>query len=261
MALETKEVLITVKAPPTPSKKHQETNCCAGIDLKTGQLIRLYPIPFRLLDDSQKFPKYSIINVKCKKPIRDKRLESYEIDADSIEIFDHLDTKNDKRWERRKEIVLPAKSTSFCQIFDDIKHKKSLGFFKPTDISFESKKTYFQNNSKAAYCQLQLFNKKLKPIEPVPYKFYYKFKCFDDSNCRGHILKIHDWEINAAYHKWKTQYKSTIELIAKIKEKWLTICDSKKDVYFFVGNQWRHPTQFMILGVFYPPKSERTLFT
>ena len=203
MALETKEVLITVKAPPKPSKKHQETNCCAGIDLKTGELIRLYPIPFRLLDDSQKFPKYSIINVKCEKPIRDKRLESYKIDADSIEIIDHLETKIDKRWERRKEIILPARSKSFCQIIDDVKYKKSLGFFKPTDISFEHKKSYSKNISQAVYHQLQLFNKKLKPIESIPYNFYYKFKCFGNTNCQGHILKILDWEINEAYRKWK----------------------------------------------------------
>lgn len=241
-----------------PSKKHQETNCCAGIDLKTGQLIRLYPIPFRLLDDSKKFPKYSIIKVECKKPIRDKRLESYEINADSIEIIDHLDTKNDKKWERRKEIILPAKSTSFCQIFDDIKYKKSLGFFKPTDISFEHKKTYSKNVNKAAYCQLQLFDKKLKPLESIPYNFYYKFKCHNAANCQGHTLKIHDWEINQAYRKWKKRYPK--ELIDMIKKKWLEIAGSKKDVYFFVGNQWRHPNQFMILGVFYPPQSEPRLF-
>ena len=73
-------------------------------------------------------------------------------------------------------------------------------------------------------------------------------------------MKIHDWEINEAYRKWKSECKDIKELIAKIKEKWLEISSSKKDVYFFVGNQWRHPKQFMILGVFYPPKSEPTLF-
>ena len=55
-------------------------------------------------------------------------------------------------------------------------------------------------------------------------------------------------------------YKNKKELIDRIKEKWLTISGPKKDVYFFVGNQWRRPNLFMILGVFYPPKSESTLF-
>jgi len=50
-------------------------------------------------------------------------------------------------------------------------------------------------------------------------------------------------------------------LLDKIKEKWLdTLCSPKKDVYFFVGNVWLRPKQFMILGVFYPPKSHPTLF-
>jgi len=69
----TKRVLITIKAPPNPSKKYLETNCCAGVDLDSGQLIRLYPIPCRLLDDAKKLTKYSIIRVVCDKPIRDKR--------------------------------------------------------------------------------------------------------------------------------------------------------------------------------------------
>jgi hypothetical protein len=40
--LETKKVLIAVKAPPNPSGGYQETNCCAGIDIgnrKMGEVI------------------------------------------------------------------------------------------------------------------------------------------------------------------------------------------------------------------------------
>ncbi len=251
--------MITVKAPPNPSKKHQETNCCAGIDLETGNLIRLYPIPFRLLDDSKKFPKYSIIKVKCKKPIRDKRIESYEVDQDSIKILNHLDTKNN--WAERKEVVLPAVSSSFCEIWKDAK-KKSLGIFQPTEIDFEfrpASKT--KTKLHAAYNQLFLFDKKLKLAEQIPYRFYYKFKCNDDANCSGHNLLIHDWELTEAYRNWRHNYENKEALLDKIKETWLdNICGPKKDIYFFVGNMWRQPKRFMVLGVFYPPKSPPVLF-
>ena len=68
--LETKTILITVKAYPSPSRKYGETVCCAGIDIDTARWIRLYPIPFRDLDTSQKFKKYTIIRVRDCKEIK-----------------------------------------------------------------------------------------------------------------------------------------------------------------------------------------------
>ena len=99
-----KKVLITVKAYPNPSKKYGETVCCAGIDTETLQWLRLYPIPFRDLDNSQKFQKYSIIQVRCWKSTEDSRAESYKVDSDSIQKLSLLDTKN--KWQARKNIVL-----------------------------------------------------------------------------------------------------------------------------------------------------------
>lgn len=250
----TKRVLITVKAPPNPSRKYQETNCCAGIDLDSGELVRLYPIPFRLLDDSKKFPKYSIIKVTCKRPLRDKRVESYKVDQDSIEILDRLDTKN--KWAKRKQIVLPTVSTSFCQIAEEVKLKKSLGIFKPGNVQFSVQKVSLPDQAKqqAPYRQYRLFDKRLKPLEQIPFLFYYKFKYFALPNCPGHTLSIHDWEITQAYRTWCYKYPSHSVLLQKIEERWMDMCGPAKDVYFYVGNMWQRPKQFMVLGVFYPKK-------
>ncbi|GAH02492.1 unnamed protein product, partial [marine sediment metagenome] len=81
----TRRVLITVKAYPNPSKTYGETVCCAGIDIDTPQWVRLYPIPFRDLDRSKKFKKYTVIKVRCWKAHDDHRVESYKVDADTIE--------------------------------------------------------------------------------------------------------------------------------------------------------------------------------
>ena len=92
-APETKKVLITVKAYPNPSKKYVETVCCAGIDTDTLRWIRLYPIPFRDLDESQQFKKYTVIEARCWKAEDDHRLESYKVDCGSIKLLSHFDTK------------------------------------------------------------------------------------------------------------------------------------------------------------------------
>lgn len=57
-----KRVYILVKTYPTISRKYAELVCTAGI-LEDGAWIRLYPIPFRLLDDDQRFPKYTWVEV------------------------------------------------------------------------------------------------------------------------------------------------------------------------------------------------------
>lgn len=259
--LQTKKVLIAVKAPPNPSEGYQETNCCAGIDLATGKWVRLYPIPFRLLDSEQQFPKYSIISVKCQRPLRDKRIESYKVDQDSIRILEHLDTKNE--WARRREIILPVVSPSFCRILHDVSLNKSLGLFRPSNVQFVTKKLSLTKQAKleATYRQYWLFDKQLKPLEQIPFAFYYDFRCGGCSDCPSHRLMIHDWELVAAYRRWRRKHTQHGLLLDKIKETWLhKLCAPTKDTHFIVGNMWRHPEQFMVLGVFYPPKSPPTLF-
>ena len=105
MTQETKQVLITVKAYPNPSRKYGETVCVAGVDISTHKWIRLYPIPYRDLDNEKKFAKYSLIEVKVRKAMDDTRPESYKVDADSIKILYQLDSKNN--WGKRKPLILP----------------------------------------------------------------------------------------------------------------------------------------------------------
>ena len=50
-------ILITVKTYPTISKTHGELVCTAGIR-EDGSWVRLYPVPFRRMEDYKKFEKY-----------------------------------------------------------------------------------------------------------------------------------------------------------------------------------------------------------
>jgi len=252
---ETKKVLVAVKAYPNPSKKYVETVCCAGVDTETLQWLRLYPIPYRDLDNSQKFQKYSIIQVRCWKSTEDSRAESYKVDSDSIQKLSHIDTKN--KWQARKNIVLKTVSSSFCSILEEPTNKKSLGMFEPCNVQFSWEKAQIEDEAKrqAPYAQLSFLDKAKNPIEQIPFDFYYQFKCQNTSNCPGHKLPIVDWEIKQSYRKWRHMYGFEKELLQKIKQTWLDeICAQKNDVYFYVGNMNRFRDQFMVLGVFYPPR-------
>ncbi len=256
MSLETREVLVTVKAYPTPSKKYGETVCCAGIDVNTGEWIRLFPIPFRDLEESQRFKKYTILRVRCEKASRDRRLESYKIDIDSIEILGHLDTKK-KGWQEREKIVLPTVSSSSCVISTCIRDGRSLATLKPTHISFSWEKAPVQKQAQreACYAQLSFFDKAKEAIEHIPFRFHYCFRCAHADDCPGHKLPIVDWELGQSYRNWRYRYRNEPTLLKKIEERWLDrMCASKNNVYFYVGNMHRLPGQFLVLGVFYPPR-------
>lgn len=81
------------------------------------------------------------------------------------------------------------------------------------------------------------------------------YYCFNKSNCKGHNLPIIDWEIGQAFRSWRYKYKQEKVLLEKIKERWLDkMCSDKQDTYFYVGNMKRFRENFMVLGVFYPPK-------
>lgn len=49
------EFLPLVKAYPALSRRYGEVSCIAGLDMKTSEWIRLYPVPFRTLEDASSF--------------------------------------------------------------------------------------------------------------------------------------------------------------------------------------------------------------
>ncbi|NLI15407.1 MAG: hypothetical protein GX409_03880 [candidate division Zixibacteria bacterium] len=236
---EKKRILVTVKTYPNPNPEFGETVCCAGIDLETNQLIRLYPITFRYLDENKKFRKYSIIEAECCRSKEDTRPESHHVNCDSIEVKKVLDPENGT-WKSRKEIVLKAPIKTMCQIREEAATSNiSLGIIKPENISFDYTKRLASDPMarEACYTQLSFLNKQINKIEYIPFQFYYKFKCAGFDQCPGHDLPIVDWEIGQAYRDWRSKYTDETILLEKITEKWLDIADTeKRDVHFYVGN-------------------------
>ncbi len=55
-------VLITAKTYPTLSRKYGETVCTAGLR-EDGSWVRIYPVPFRRLNDSEQYRKFDCVEV------------------------------------------------------------------------------------------------------------------------------------------------------------------------------------------------------
>jgi hypothetical protein len=66
------KILITVKTYLTISKKYGELCCTAGVK-EDGSWIRIYPIPFRLLEYNKRYKKYQWLEAKVNEEPRRKQ--------------------------------------------------------------------------------------------------------------------------------------------------------------------------------------------
>ena len=62
----TLEFMVNCKTYPAVSQKYIETVCTGGVQA-TGEFVRLYPVPFRLLDDKEKYDRWDLVRVRAYK--------------------------------------------------------------------------------------------------------------------------------------------------------------------------------------------------
>lgn len=266
-------VLITVKTYPLPSRSYTELVCTAGL-IDGEKWIRIYPVSFRLLIENQKYPKYSWIGLNLRRKTDDFRPESYspKLGVDEpINVYEQIGTVD--CWAARKSFILKEVFTSMNELIclaKDPNQRKSLGTLKPSrivDFVWEEDERNWKKEWKDQLSQLNMFElptlggyKKL--IQKLPYKFYYRF--FSEGDVEPRKMMIEDWEIGALY--WKCLYKTDgneAAALELVKQKYLEEF-GEKDLYLFVGTTKRFhniaPNPFVIIGVFYPPKTQQISF-
>jgi len=272
MIVEKKRIYIVVKTYPTISKEYSELVCTAGF-LEDGSWIRLYPVPFRKLDDYQKYPKYSWIEVEVVRNTKDFRPESYRPTLTTISVS----SKNKKAdWDERRRIVFHNKKiyTNLQELINKAKSDgTSLAVFKPTKIhdlvvqpidrDWDSVKLAVL---KSLSQQLSLFQSpeeieaEYRVVRKVPYKFSYRF---EDDNGRQSTLMIEDWEIGMLYFNCLDKAKGDEKVaISNVRRKYYDDFSVNKDIYLFLGTTLAHhnvsKNPFLIVGVFYPPMPSAT---
>jgi hypothetical protein len=251
----TRRVLITVRTYPVPARKNIEVSCTAGVT-SDGNWIRLFPVPYRLLDYDKRFAKYQWIEVSVTKAAQDLRPESYKLNVDTIKICEQVDTSNGS-WRERKKLLKPLVRQSMCQIRNerDTNNWPTLGLFRPAKIDrliIEPDSAEWTPQQLANLDQTMLFQSSpSEKLEKIPHKFKYQFRCSDQS-CRGHTMSCTDWEMAESYRRWRDQYDEEWEIA--LREKYEEELVKKRDLHFYVGTVHRHPTEWIIVGLFYPPR-------
>mgnify|MGYP001606605956 CR=1 FL=1 len=131
-------VLITVKTYPLPSRSYTELVCTAGL-LDGEKWIRIYPVSFRFLQDSDRYPKYSWVEVDLVRKTKDSRRESYspKLGVDErIVVTGKIGTGSAHNWAERKSFVLKEVFSSMTELIQLAKgpQQRSLATLKPARI-------------------------------------------------------------------------------------------------------------------------------
>lgn len=262
-------ILVTVKTYPTLSRKYGETVCTAGVR-PDGSWVRLYPVPFRRLDEEQQYRKYDWVKCTLVRNTSDPRPESFRPVGD-IECGEHMGTEG--VWRDRRQILL-GQSTVYTELDIIIERAKandiSLCTFKPArikDLVVEKEDRHWSHEKlkqmRELHGRLGLFEdnewrKTFRVIPKLPYSFSYKF---EDANGRESRLQILDWEIGALFWNClKLTSGNEDDALDKVRQKYWSEFSSK-DLHFFLGTtQQFHsiaPNPWVIVGVLPIPRDPR----
>jgi hypothetical protein len=271
------KILITVKTYPTLSRTHGELVCTAGFR-EDGSWIRIYPVPFRLLDYQNRYKKFDWIEGSFRKNTSDPRPESYRpIDPTSITTVGHMGTEDS--WRERREFVLGRAS-----VYDRLGYliagahdnQLSLAVFKPTRIlgfTWEAAEREWDSEKveemRSRGDQGELFGTEnwrdtIKLVNKLPYKFFYEFA---DQEGRRSKLQILDWEAGQLYWNClKSAEGDEGVALQKVRQKYFdTFIET--DLHFFLGTTLAYhgwaANPWLIIGVFPvppPPLVQPTFF-
>lgn len=262
-------VLVTVKAYPGVGRTAGETVCVAGVrcDRAAPEWIRLWPVQFRELKPELQFHKWQIIDLEAAPSHLDRRPESYRPNLDSLTVGPVISTRQE--WKDRWHLLgdLPG-ATTLCELMhaQEEQPAPSLGLVKVlSDAQATIREGPVWTAEKHLLARVaaepNLFREDaLDILKPAPFQIVYKWRCAEPS-CPGHEHVTCDWEAGQAARKFMRQYRDPRSML--LQRFGHGMLEHNRDAFFFVGNQHQHPSTFMVLGAFYPPKGSRpapTLF-
>jgi len=257
-----KRILITVKTYPTLSRKHGETVCTAGI-CEDGSWVRLYPVPFRRLGETEQYRKFDWIELEVRKSTSDHRPETHHpTDANAMSPVAHLETTHG--WEQRRKVLDAVKVYSRLQpLLEGAKaNTMSLAMFKPTkivDFIWEgcerdwdtAKVEAMRNNaSQGELFAEEAWRQTFHLMPKLPYNFSYRF---EDADGKSSELQVLDWEAGQLFHNCLRDANGDEKVaLSKVRQKYFDTF-LKTDLHFFLGTMKEFhgfsPNPWVIIGV------------
>lgn len=256
-------ILILAKTYPSPSAQYMETSCVAGIS-QDGSMRRLFPVPFRMVEQGQQFKKWQWIDVRVEKANKDHRLESHKLWVDTITCNEVIQPK--KEWSDRWQWLDKIPTFASIDAIDTarvqeglsialLRPKKLLGLeitkARNADWTEEEKEKLVREQMQEDLFSDVDAKRQVKELRKVPFDFYYRYACDTPDGEKEHRHKIVDWEAGALY--WNCRESHGVGWEAPFRAK-LEGQLGTKDLMFLMGNQHRFQDQWLIISLVYPPK-------
>jgi hypothetical protein len=225
-----KKALIIGRAYPEPSKKHIET-VCTGAITEDGELIRLYPVSLRYLEDNQQYKLWTWVKFEVRKSAEDKRAESYRVRESSIKILSEVESDAERfsllekalsRHREDLEVLYRTKWTSLGIVPIELT-KVSVKELVPGEVQIQ-----------------QRLDVDVLPLDGFPADVRVDYRCSQNPECKGHESSIIAWEYAQAFRNFKTRYgtEAAARLKSAIEDRFAS---DKRDVYALLGTHSRYP--------------------
>lgn len=267
MATFQERVLILCKTYPSPSSTYSETSCVAGVT-EAGKLIRLFPVPFRLIADDQQFRKWQWITARVEKARDDHRPESHRIFVDQIDC-DFVVPAGTEGWPRRMALLrqVPVHADFAAVEAARVETGATLALLRPSRlVELEIKPVKnpeWTPEEKAKLTQMQqqsrLFSdaentRQVALLEKIPFDFYYRYECMAEGRPVVWRHKLVDWEIGALYRRLRKQYGAN-GWEEPFRQKYERALPAR-DLLLLLGTIHRFPDQWLVVSVFAPPRPQ-----
>lgn len=256
-------VVVLVKAAPVMTSALDETMCVAAARVDEGAptWVRLHPVPFRDLQDDERFAKYQELTVDVGRPKSDRRPESRTPIQGTLRLGRLISP--DDHWAERRQLVDQLFRADMCDLVERNREGSgpgtpSLAVVEPADVPElliterdQEQLRKWRERAEAAASRVSLFEDPSlpkPPMEVIPWRFRYKYRC-GRRTCSGHEQTIVDWEAAMLWRRvryssnWKEQMRTKF-----VEQMW-----TDRSTVLFVGNQEQYPASFLVLGVFWPP--------
>lgn len=240
-----------VKAFPQPSKKHEETVCCAGITEDGKSLLRLFPIRYRRLPKEDQFDRFDLVEMTITKA-SDPRPESYRVDEGSIHVLDRKKLSSEARVRLWSPFIAPSLKQLMAE---NTTTGRSLGIIKPDPASLKfiikeaSQDTQEdQEVAEMLFEQASLLEDALKPLARPKFSFAYHYTC----GGHPHKHQIHDWEVQAAFINYRRQYQTEDKALEMLQQEYGQNIPLH-NLHFIMGTMASHPKTFIVIGLLRSP--------
>ena len=235
--------MILIKAQPHRSSQYFETVCCAGVG-RDRRWRRQYPVPFRILQEKQKFGRWQWISYDFVKPSGDRRSESQKV------ISPTLIAQGNMKQDERADFLAPLIKSSTIEADQA---RESLALIRPKQLTLKAynkpaedlEHETREHEKLASQGSLLEQDQEVKPFKPCRKRFVLDWV---DQYTKLHTHVCDDWETVTAFERFDRMYgeeRALRELRRKYEEQYFEAglvlgfsTHSRRNVEYGAKNQW-----------------------